>query len=72
MTLMYVSGSHMAWGIASPVIRDLPWAQNTTATTQTLLTISWFLGAIIGSVLLLFLNQKITKKLLFVSIRGDC
>lgn len=64
---MAVSGSHIAWGITSPQIRNQEWHLNTLPNEQVIVIIVWYIGAIIGSVLLNFLHLTLSKRLIYVS-----
>lgn len=66
--IMYVSGSHIAWGTATPVIRLQEWNRDTTPTVQTGVIISWYVGAILGSIILVIINNKVSRRNLYVSI----
>lgn len=65
---MYISGSHIAWGNATPAIKNQEWYVNVPPNEQLIVFISWYIGAIIGSVILFFVNEKLTRKTLYVRI----
>lgn len=64
---MCVSGTHIAWGIATPALQHQQWLENTTTLDQVGVITSWYFGAIIGSIFLIWINDKMARKDLFVS-----
>lgn len=64
---MAVSGTHISWGISSPEIRSQEWHLNTLPNEQVFVIISWYFGALLGSVLLIFMHASLNKRWIYVS-----
>lgn len=65
--VMLVSGIHIGWSIASPQLRLQEWHLNTYPGEYTMVVMSWFLGAVIGSLITLYTYTRFTKRELYVS-----
>lgn len=68
MMIMYVSGTHIAWSSVVPTVIHQNWAQDVSTSEQSVVYVAWYIGAIIGSILLFILNDKLSKKKLYVRI----
>lgn len=66
--VMLVSGMHIGWGICSPQLRLQEWHLNTYPQEYTMVILSWYLGAIIGSLLTLYIYTRLTKREIYVSV----
>ena len=67
---MLVSGVHIGWGIAVPQLRQQEWHLNTYPHEYTMVVLSWYLGAVLGSILTLFIYTKFAKTQIYVSHGG--
>lgn len=68
LMVMLVSGMHIGWGICCPQIRYQEWHLNTYPHEYIMVILSWFLGAIIGSIMTLYVYTRFTKREIYVSI----
>lgn len=66
--LMLVSGLHIGWSIGSPNLRLQIWFENVPDGEIILALSSWFIGAIIGSFISLFILPMWEKKTIYVGI----
>lgn len=64
---MLVSGMHIGWGISCPQLRYQEWHLNTYPHEYTMVILSWYLGAILGSLLTLYIYTRFTKREIYVS-----
>lgn len=67
LMVMLVSGMHIGWGICCPQIRYQEWHLNTYPHEYIMVILSWFLGAIIGSIMTLYVYTRFTKREIYVS-----
>lgn len=66
--VMLVSGIHIGWGICSPQLRDQEWHLNSYPHEYMMVIMSWFLGAIIGSIMVMYIYTRFTKRQIYVSV----
>lgn len=63
---MAVSGIHIGWGIGTPRLREQQWHTEAAQTGQLFVILSWYIGALIGCLLVLSIFRHISKKGLYV------
>lgn len=68
LMVMLVSGIHIGWGICSPQLRHQEWHLNSYPQEYMMVIMSWFLGAIIGSIMVLYIYTRFTKRQIYVSV----
>lgn len=67
LLVMLISGVHIGWGICYPQLRLQEWHLDTYPSVYTMVILSWYLGAILGSLLTLYVYTKFTKREIYVS-----
>lgn len=65
--VMLVSGVHIGWGICLPQLRLQTWHLNTYPHEYMMVILSWYLGAIIGSLVTLYIYTRFIKRDIYVS-----
>lgn len=65
--IMLVSGIHVGWGICAPQLRNQEWHLNSYMVEIMFTVCSWYVGAIVGTLLTMYIYTRFTKKGVYVS-----